>query len=325
MDTVAPRKRFDLVAYLKLFRFPLVFTAIADSATGYLLARSRPEHAWHFLALAVASAGLYCFGMALNDIADRDRDKAIAPGRVLPSGRLTLRSAVVAAGGCLGVSLGALVLLNETPLPQRFLLWGLVVAGIVVYDMLVKVPPVMGLVRAFNLFLGVSAAMSLSNLWGERSWIFGMVALPSLVYVSALTYVSTLEEGEVDRRKLIAGVLFMMIGILLASLVVRVLSEAIDNSVEGLGAGALSASIKNAADHWHGIPFGAVLGAWVLRRACSAKDKKSIMLLIRDGVGGIIVLDAALLGSFSGLLPALCIAALVIPAAISVAIFKRLA
>lgn len=49
------------------------------------------------------------------------------------------------------------------------------------------------------------------------------------------------------------------------------------------------------------------------------------MLLVRDGVGGIILLDAALLASFDSPIPALCVAALVIPAAISVAIFKRLA
>ena len=49
------------------------------------------------------------------------------------------------------------------------------------------------------------------------------------------------------------------------------------------------------------------------------------MLFVRDGVGGIILLDAALVGSFEGLIPALGVAALVVPAAISVAIFKRLA
>ena len=73
--------RFDVLAYLRLFRFPLIFTAIADSATGYLLRtswRGDPDPLT-LLLLAVSSAGLYCFGMAMNDIADRHRDREIAP------------------------------------------------------------------------------------------------------------------------------------------------------------------------------------------------------------------------------------------------------
>src|SRR5439155_720032 len=93
----------DLVAYLKLFRFPLVFTAIADSAAGYLAASFQLEIGTLTL-LAVSSAGLYFFGMALNDIADRERDKQLAPGRVLPSGRLSLRSDEDRSRGCLHVA-----------------------------------------------------------------------------------------------------------------------------------------------------------------------------------------------------------------------------
>ena len=75
----APRKRFDVVAYLKLFRFPLVFTAIADSAAGHVIGRSygRPEQGYTLPALgklALMSAGLYLFGMALNDLADRKKE-----------------------------------------------------------------------------------------------------------------------------------------------------------------------------------------------------------------------------------------------------------
>ncbi|HXX95082.1 MAG TPA: hypothetical protein VEN81_15760, partial [Planctomycetota bacterium] len=75
-----------MIAFLKLFRFPLVFTAIADSAAGYLVV-GRSADLFILALLAVTSAGLYCFGMAMNDIADRDRDREIAPNRVLPSGR----------------------------------------------------------------------------------------------------------------------------------------------------------------------------------------------------------------------------------------------
>jgi len=53
-------------------------------------------------------------------------------------------------------------------------------------------------------------------------------------------------------------------------------------------------------------------------------DKKGVMLLVRDGVGGLSLLDAGLLASYE-LIPACLIAALVLPAVFSVAIFKKLA
>ncbi|HLY74131.1 MAG TPA: hypothetical protein VKU80_08440, partial [Planctomycetota bacterium] len=110
-------RRVDVVAYLKLFRFPLVFTAIADSATGRLLVSCDFRAAWPTLGLlALASAGLYFFGMSLNDIADRIRDKDIAPGRVLPSGRLGLGAARVACFAALAASLLGISLVGETPL-----------------------------------------------------------------------------------------------------------------------------------------------------------------------------------------------------------------
>jgi hypothetical protein len=71
--------------------------------------------------------------------------------------------------------------------------------------------------------------------------------------------------------------------------------------------------------------LAAVLAGWIVRRARGAGEKKGVMLLVRDGVGGIILLDAALLASFDSPVPALGIAALVVPAVISVALFKRLA
>ena len=52
-------RRFDLFAYLKLFRYPFVFTAIADSATGYLICTGLNEiNGLTMGLLAVASAGL---------------------------------------------------------------------------------------------------------------------------------------------------------------------------------------------------------------------------------------------------------------------------
>lgn len=312
--------RFDVVAYLKLFRFPLVFTAIADSAAGCLLVRWPGMIQGSVLALlAVSSAGLYFFGMALNDIADREKDKASAPGRVLPSGRLSLRAARSAAVLALLISLGAVVAISPVDLLQRIAFWLLTVLAICAYNLFLKFPPVMGLVRAFNLLLGAASAGDTLGMF--ITWALCLLALPMFVYVTSLTYASTLEDVGPDRTRLAFAVAGMALGALLAAGLAPVFN-AVDGWSAASGAGRM---VKSAMKHWQGFVFATPLVAWLLRRAWAARDKKGIMLLIRDGVGGIILLDAAFLASGYGLTPAVYVAALVIPAAVSVAIFKRLA
>lgn len=320
MDTAAaPRKRFDPVAYLKLFRFPLVFTAIADSAAGYLICSGAYEIRTRTLAcLAIASSGLYFFGMALNDIADRARDKEIAPTRVLPSGRLSVTSAKVAAFLVLWCSLGATLAVLGTPILQRAVTWGAVVLFIAAYNLFLKVPPVMGLVRASNLLLGVAAARRIEFDIAGQPWQYLMMAVPALVYVSALTYVSTLEDVGPARLKLAVGAIFMGVGAALAAIA----GPAVQALVYFVPAGD---AFKEWAGQSWSIGFSLALIIHVVQRALRATDRKGVMLLVRDGVGGIILLDAALLASFGDKIQATLLTLLVIPAALSVALVKRLA
>lgn len=307
--------RFDLVGYLKLFRFPLVFTAIADSATGYLICTGIEEIRASALAcLAVASAGLYFFGMALNDIADRIRDQQLAPTRVLPSGRLTLTSARVAAFLALGCSLGATIAVPETSLVQRLSTWALVVFFICAYNLFLKIPPVMGLVRAFNLLLGVVAARQIGFDIAGQPWQYAMMAFPALVYVTALTYVSTLEDVGPSRMKLTLGAALMGVGVLLAVIAGPLVQKVV-----------FFVPAEEAFAGERGAGFGLLLLAVIIHRARLAKDKKGVMLLVRDGVAGIILLDATLLRSFGDTWIAYIVAALLLPAFGSIAVFKRLA
>jgi hypothetical protein len=107
-----------LLSLLQLTRMALVFTAVADGFCGILLAAQRRaalEHtalgeqldARQFLAVAAVSAGLYGFGMSLNDIIDRRRDQQISPNRPLPSGRLGLVAAHVVCGALFAGALAA--------------------------------------------------------------------------------------------------------------------------------------------------------------------------------------------------------------------------
>jgi 4-hydroxybenzoate polyprenyltransferase len=285
------------MAYLKLFRFPLVFTALADSLAGALLALGgRPPHPLLLLGLAAASGGLYCFGMAMNDVADRERDRQIAPGRVLPSGRVSLANALLACLGVLAVSLAGVVAIPGPLLPP-LAAWGAVLVLILGYDFAVKVPPMMGLIRAGNILLGVVAVSGLPGLDAAEGVL--RVGLPAFVYGTALTWVSTLEEGRVNRAVLWGGGLVM-------------------------AAGALGpAAIRHGA--WPGWAAGAALGAWILFRTLKAADRKGVMLIVRDGVAGFIVLDAAWLFA-AGLNPAgLMVAGLLLPAATAVYAFKKVA
>ncbi|HWE01084.1 MAG TPA: UbiA family prenyltransferase [Tepidisphaeraceae bacterium] len=88
-----------LLTLLQLSRMALVFTAIADSyATALIIRRvpgfcdaenkHDPLEAALMISIAAVSIGLYGFGMSLNDIADRRRDRQIAAHRPLPSGRV---------------------------------------------------------------------------------------------------------------------------------------------------------------------------------------------------------------------------------------------
>jgi 4-hydroxybenzoate polyprenyltransferase len=104
-----------LLPVLQLTRMALVFTAIADSLCTLLLAARAKAgsdgHLWDYVGAAqvfwaaAVSAGLYGFGMSLNDIIDRRRDASVAATRPLPSGRIGVTTAHVICGGLLLLAL----------------------------------------------------------------------------------------------------------------------------------------------------------------------------------------------------------------------------
>ncbi len=92
-----------LLSVLQLTRMALVFTAIADSVCSLLIWASWRAGSggsylsylspWRIIAVIIMSIGLYGFGMSLNDIIDRRRDRQIAADRPLPSGRIGVSTA----------------------------------------------------------------------------------------------------------------------------------------------------------------------------------------------------------------------------------------
>lgn len=107
----------------------LVFTAIADSLCALMLwARWENDPAvlnpWRIAGVVIVSIGLYGFGMALNDIIDRRRDRTMAAHRPLPSGRIGLTTAYAI---CLLLGLltliGGIVLIATAPADDQAAGW----------------------------------------------------------------------------------------------------------------------------------------------------------------------------------------------------------
>jgi hypothetical protein len=160
---------------LRLVRAPLVATAIADGAAGYLLATVRvaTEVGGHAPALLrdapeprplalvlVASTGLYWGGMALNDYFDIERDRRLYPFRPLPSGKVAPKLALAVGLALLALGVGA-AWLGGGLLASGFAL--LVALSVLAYDGVLKryrLPGAlgMGLCRTGNIFMAAAAA-----------------------------------------------------------------------------------------------------------------------------------------------------------------------
>src|SRR5207247_1721886 len=101
----APTRKSLAAGVLALLRPPNVFTAVADSFAGLVLARQAGPVSGHpRLWCIAASPCLYLGGMALNDYLDREVDAVERPQRPIPSGTVPpavaagLGAALLAAG-----------------------------------------------------------------------------------------------------------------------------------------------------------------------------------------------------------------------------------
>ena len=151
-----------MLAYLQLIRLPTVFTAMADILLGYVLTHRfivGPE-GWDnpskFFGLLASSCCLYLAGMVFNDVFDRKQDAAERPSRPIPSGRVSLVSAVVLGTVLMIAGVAAAATVTRVSLQVA----GLLVVAILAYDGILKRTPLapiaMGLCRALNVMLGAS-------------------------------------------------------------------------------------------------------------------------------------------------------------------------
>ena len=193
-------------AWLRLTRAPLAPTAAADAAAVALLAgwsQAQGLEAW--LALVGAALCTYGYGMVLNDWADRERDRTLAPTRPLPSGAIAPPAALAL------VSLFAVLALVCA---HHIGTWPATAAALLcasAYDLGVKRSPAWGAVvlggaRACNAGQVPLALGLATGAWGPAA----LAALMIGCYAAAITLFSTTEEVDHPGRRVATRVLMSL-------------------------------------------------------------------------------------------------------------------
>ena len=216
LPTSTQPKSSPLLAWMQLVRLPTVFTALADILLGtQLVVPAETTTSPETLALLlVASAGLYLAGMVFNDVFDRHRDAVERPGRPLPSGRITLSSAVT-LGTVLMIGGVVAAATADASSSRAGLLVALGLAVCVLaYDGLLKTTPLgplaMGACRSLNVLLGATIGGSLEALAHGPPL---HVAAGLGIYITGVTWFARNEAGSSTRGQLTAAVLLINIGL----------------------------------------------------------------------------------------------------------------
>jgi len=213
-----------VLTLLQFTRMALVFTAISNGWAAMLLqqhATREPIPFWYAVAMTMVSVGLYTFGMSLNDLIDRRRDSQIAPGRPLPSGRISVRTAHLI---CFALALFALgggawmaILKHGQWISLLLVAWTMLL--IVFYDFAGKYLVPLGLISLglIRFFHAATAAPNLAIPWH---------ALLLLVHVTVLSTICYRLEGKRPRLKWkhwipVMGGLLLIIATLIALLIER--------------------------------------------------------------------------------------------------------
>ena len=179
-------------------------------------------------------------------------------------------------------------------------IWCGIVIVILAYNFVFKAAPAMGIIRSLNVLLGAAAGWSEGEI--DRLQIGLVLAIPAFTYVTALTFVSTLEEGKIRLPVIAVGATFMVLGAFAP------------------GLARLAVGLEVASEGWI---VSAFLACWIVWRSMLARERRGVMMIVRDGVAGIIILDAAILCAAGFVDQGIVVAALIFPAALFVGLFKK--
>jgi 4-hydroxybenzoate polyprenyltransferase len=305
MSLMPSIKRDCLLGFAQLLRLPNVFTAFADIALGAAVTAailpSAPLAFWVAMTLvALASGCLYLAGMVWNDVFDRAEDAVARPFRPIPSGRVSVRSAVLLGIALLALGMGLAALAglpghaqwNHEPLAYAI---GITVA-VLLYDGGLKRTPIgpvaMGSCRFLNVLFGLSPIPDELLDLELRFHIAGVVG----IYIVGVTWFARTEEARSNRRQLIAATIVIALSLVLGLILKAKLPP---------GSGTFLFPYLLVA-------FGFLIGR-PIARALASPGPREVQSAIKRAVLGLVVLDAVLATAFAGL-PALAILLLLPPA-----------
>jgi len=231
-----PHQRAGLLDYLRLFRLPNVFTAVADIFMGFIFAGGLAtgvaigSQIGALVALVAASALMYTAGMVLNDVYDVAVDSEQRPERPLPSGRIGIGWATflgywmlltgVAAAAIAGFMYPGIEAIGRESIAWRSgAIAVLLAASVVAYDGVLKktfvAPVAMGACRFFNVLLGMSAgaAWTAQPLWLLHYELAEIAVAGGIgVYIVGVTWFARTEAKVSNRLHLTGAVLVMLCG-----------------------------------------------------------------------------------------------------------------
>lgn len=205
-----------LMPYLRLCRFPTLFTALADICLGFLMSHAMLQPAGEFLWLLGASAGLYLSGMVFNDVFDVRQDTQERPQRPIPSGNVSLTSAV--AFGLI-LMLSGVACAYQASMNSFYV--ALILSGVILsYDSFGKRtflgPVLMGSCRFLNVILGASSGAAWFAIVWQNPQLW--VGLSLGVYIVGVTIFARNEAKENARVPLSLGLLVANLGLVMLAL-----------------------------------------------------------------------------------------------------------
>ncbi len=285
----------SFLPYARLLRLPNVFTAFADIALGVCVAVSLGSTTVDFLfvlraaCLFFASGCLYLAGMVWNDYFDLEEDRRERAFRPLPSGKISLRTAVRIglALFIVGLAFAAASGFSDTGWrPAGAIVGGLLVVAVLLYDARIKRTPAgplgMALCRFLNVLLGLTLVEVAALPWNARLHLAATVG----VYIVGVTWFARTEEKRSKPEALRAAAVVMLIALVLALAVpIRVPTGA--NSP----ASPLFPYLLVAFGFWIGVPAA---------RAIRKPTPQHVQAGVKRCILGLVALDALLASVFVG-------------------------
>ncbi len=300
-DTPAkpPAAPSRLLDYLRLFRLPNVFTAIADILMGFVVAggfaitTGIAGRVGALVLLVLASALMYTAGMVLNDVYDVEVDLKERPNRPLPSGRIPLGWATFLGYWMLLTGVAAAALAGFFFPGSGTIVWRsgavavLLAVSVVAYDGVLKktvvAPVAMGACRFFNVLLGMSTAAAdiLQPVWTLHfSWWQIAAAAGIGVYIVGVTWFAR-TEARISNRLHLGGA----IGVMVAGFGLLIAYPSLQD-------------VLHPKEFWFWWPLLiGLLGLTLFRRAITAladPQPAKVQATIKQCIFSLIMLDAAL-------------------------------